>query len=104
MEHERTIHARNGRGESPERVEIEDTIIVERGGDSGLDEAEEEEYDVVGIVEDESSSVRYAVCYSESADEFIITDGTGALLRDHALAQEILEDFLEHTAADDGES
>lgn len=34
------------------------------------------------------------MCYSESADEFVVTDATGALLEDNELAQEILDDFF----------
>ena len=99
MEDERTHHAPNGRPASPERVEIADTIVVERrtrGLATGV--KDEQEYEVVGIVEDSGSSERYAVCYCESEDEFIITDDAGALLKNETLAQEILEDFLEQAA------
>jgi len=51
------------------------------------------EFEVVGLVEDEEQH-GYAVCYSETADEFVVTDGNGALLDDDALAQEILDDFF----------
>jgi hypothetical protein len=98
MEHEHAEHARNGRSASPERVEIADTIVFERGPVEDETDADEREFEVVGIVEDADSSVRYAVCYSESEDEFIVTDDVGALLPDEALAQEILEDFLEQAA------
>ena len=33
------------------------------------------------------------MCYSETADEFVVTDPVGNLLTDETLAQEILEDF-----------
>lgn len=96
MEDEHTHHAHNGRPASPERVEIADTIVVERRTTEMTSGAtDEQEYEVVGIVEDSDSSLRYAVCYCESEDEFIVTDDGGTLLRDDALAQEILEDFLE---------
>ena len=95
MEPEEMTHAPNGRSVSPGGVEIEDTIVVERAISDASGAGGEEEFEVVGIVEDSDSSVRYAVCYSESADEFIVTDQAGALLRDEALAQDILEDFLE---------
>ncbi len=99
MEHEHDERAHNGRSTSPERVEIADTIVFERSS-IGIEthDADEKEFEVVGIVEDADSSVRYAVCYSESEDEFIVTDDAGALLPDEALAQEILEDFLEQAA------
>jgi hypothetical protein len=34
------------------------------------------------------------VCYCQEADEFVVTDATGALLQDTGLAQEILDDFF----------
>ena len=51
------------------------------------------EFEVVGLVEDDEHH-EYAVCYSEGADEFVVTDGAGKLLSDDELAQEILEDFF----------
>lgn len=98
MEHETSGMRSNGHPSSADRVEIEDTIVVER---SAIDPAghDEQEYEVVGIVELADSAVRYAVCYSEAEDEFIVTDDEGALLRDERLAQDILEDFLEQSAS-----
>jgi hypothetical protein len=102
MQHEETDHAHNGRPLSPERVEIADTIVVERQMPDAT--TDEQEFEVVGIVEDSDSTIRYAVCYCESEDEFIVTDDVGVLLKDETLAQEILEDFLEQAAATDEES
>jgi hypothetical protein len=34
------------------------------------------------------------VCYSEKADEFVVTDDAGNLLSNDELAQEILDDFF----------
>jgi hypothetical protein len=51
------------------------------------------EFEVVGIVEDEEHNA-FAVCYSESADDFVVTDDAGKLLADEKLAQEILDDFF----------
>jgi hypothetical protein len=51
------------------------------------------EFEVVGLVEDDENNA-YAVCYSESADEFVVTDETGRLLDNDELAQEILDDFF----------
>ena len=48
---------------------------------------------MVGLVEDDEKNA-YAVCYSESADEFVVTDDAGTLLEDDDLAQEILDDFF----------
>jgi hypothetical protein len=96
MEHE--DRTPNGRLVGPERVEIADTIVVERAlSDAPTIITDEQEFEVVGIVEDSDSSIRYAVCYCESEDEFIVTDDAGTLLKDEVLAQEILEDFLEQT-------
>jgi hypothetical protein len=51
------------------------------------------EFEVVGLVEDDENNA-YAVCYSEGADEFVVTDNVGSLLDDDELAQEILDDFF----------
>jgi hypothetical protein len=51
------------------------------------------EFEVVGLVEDDEDNA-YAVCYSEAADEFVVTDAVGTLLDDDELAQEILDDFF----------
>ena len=48
---------------------------------------------VTGLVEDDEKNA-YAVCYSEKADEFVVTDDSGTLLDDDDLAQEILDDFF----------
>ncbi len=56
------------------------------------------EFEVVGIIEDSDSGTRYAICYCEPADEFIVTSKTGALVEDETLAQEILNDFLDQAA------
>ncbi len=99
MEHEHSQHERNGRQARPDRVELADTIVFERRAvEAAAETADEQEFEVVAIVEDPDSSLRYAVCYSESEDEFIVTDDVGSLLPDEALAQEILEDFLEQAA------
>ena len=89
------------------RIELQDRIIVEtrletRAADTP---AEQFEFEVVGIVEDAESSAQYAVCYSEGADEFIVTDESGELLDDDTLAQEILGDFLDQaTDTEDDET
>jgi ferredoxin len=99
MEDEHTNHAHNGRPASPDRVEIADTIVIEtRSPDISSGATDEQEFEVVAIVEDSDSSQRYAVCYCEAEDEFIVTDDGGALLKNETLAQEILEDFLEQAA------
>ncbi len=63
------------------------------------------EFEVVGLVEDDENNA-YAVCYSEGADEFVVTDAAGTLLDDDELAQEILDDFfvLAEESAPEGEA
>jgi hypothetical protein len=68
-------------------VDLRDVLIVETA------EGERIEFEVVGIVEDEEHNA-YAVCYSEKADDFVVTDDLGKLLEDKELAQEILDDFF----------
>jgi len=51
------------------------------------------EFEVVGLVEDDENNA-FAVCYSEKADEFVVTDVFGKLLDNDELAQEILDDFF----------
>ena len=84
----RVIESANGsggaNGEAP--LELEDAVVFE------TNEGESIEFKVVGLVEDDEHNA-YAVCYSESADEFVVTDAQGNLLSDEELAQEILEDF-----------
>jgi hypothetical protein len=99
MQHEHFHKVDNGRRAGPQRVAIEDTIVVERETSrTAIARSEEQEFEVVGIVEDSTSSTRYAVCYCEPSDEFIVTDDAGVLLTDETLAQEILDDFLEQAA------
>jgi hypothetical protein len=51
------------------------------------------DFEVVGLVEDDENN-GFAVAYSETADEFVVTDANGKLLEDDTLAQEILDDFF----------
>jgi hypothetical protein len=74
-------------------VDIDDVLVIE------TTEGEEYEFSVVGVVEDEEHH-RFAICYSEAVDDFVVTDSDGKLLEDDDLAQEILDEFLE--LADDG--
>lgn len=73
--------------EVPGGLELRDVLVVETTDGQKL------EFEVVGLVEDEEHA-GYAVCYCESADEFVVTDAAGKLLDDDALAQEILDDFF----------
>lgn len=87
------------------RVELQDKIVIEtRLQDKSPDSpVEQYEFEVVGIVEDAESDAQYAVCYSEGADEFIVTNETGELIDDDTLAQEILGDFLDQASDADEE-
>lgn len=66
---------------------MHDVLVIETNDGQRL------EFEVVGLVEDDEQH-GYAVCYSEKADEFVVTDAVGVLLEDDALAQEILDDFF----------
>jgi hypothetical protein len=69
------------------RLELRDVLVIETNDGQSL------EFEVVGLVEDDENNA-YAVCYSEKADEFVVTDDTGNLLSNDELAQEILDDFF----------
>jgi hypothetical protein len=68
-------------------LELRDILVIETSDGQSL------EFEVVGLVEDDEKNA-YAVCYSEKADEFVVTDDAGTLLDDDDLAQEILDDFF----------
>ena len=68
-------------------LELRDLLVIETTDGQQL------EFEVVGLVEDDESNA-FAVCYSEKADEFVVTDAKGTLLDDDELAQEILDDFF----------
>jgi hypothetical protein len=68
-------------------LELRDILVIETNDGQSL------EFEVVGLVEDDENNA-YAVCYSEKADEFVVTDATGNLLSNDELAQEILDDFF----------
>jgi hypothetical protein len=58
-----------------------------------MEDGSQHSFEVVGLVEDDENNA-YAVCYNETADEFVVTDQFGDLLEDDTLAQEILDDFF----------
>lgn len=100
MSDERFRTVGDHRPAGPARLTIEDTVIVTRyvedeaaTGSPGSER--EEEFDVVGIVEDAESGARYAICYCRRTDEFLVTDEEGALLEEEALAREVVESFLD---------
>lgn len=68
-------------------LELRDVLVIETTDGQQL------EFEVVGLVEDDENNA-FAVCYSEKADEFVVTDAKGTLLDDDELAQEILDDFF----------
>jgi len=85
----------NGAHHTAQHVELGDRIVVAATA-PGASAARELEFEVVGLVADEADAGRFAVCYCESADEFMVADAFGALLDDETLAQAILNDFLAH--------
>lgn len=88
---------RNGSQHTATRVELGDTIVVAaRLGEQSDAKTRELEFDVVALIGEDESEAQYAVCYCESADEFMVIDMHGRLLADEALAQEVLNGFLEH--------
>ena len=101
----RSLNVENGHEKRATKIELQDRIVVETrletspAGSTG----EQFEFEVVGIVEDAESSTQYAVCYSEGADEFIVTNAVGELIDDDTLAQEILGDFLDQAAESEEE-
>lgn len=89
-EGETIIEGSNGNGEGGGDggpLELRDILVIETSDGQSL------EFEVVGLVEDDEKNA-YAVCYSEKADEFVVTDEGGTLLDDDDLAQEILDDFF----------
>ncbi len=86
-----TIEPPNGRPEPDAGedglLELRDVLVIETTDGKQL------EFEVVGLVEDDENNA-FAVCYSEAADEFVVTDAVGTLLDDNELAQEILDDFF----------
>jgi hypothetical protein len=84
--------AGHGNGDTPDPegatpLELRDVLVIETNDGQSL------EFEVVGLVEDDENNA-YAVCYSEKADEFVVTDNAGNLLANDELAQEILDDFF----------
>lgn len=89
----------NGESEPPRKpLELSETLSIETGDGGSLP------FEVVGILEDPEAGLSYAVLHRDAGgdeDEFIVTDETGNLLEDDALAQEILDDFLAYADEDD---
>ncbi|HKW45341.1 MAG TPA: hypothetical protein VJN22_06740 [Candidatus Eremiobacteraceae bacterium] len=82
-----------------EELELQDRIVVSGPANGNPETAPvDREFEVVGIIEDSDSGAHFAVCYSEAADEFIVTDKTGGLIESDSLAQNILNDFLEQAS------
>jgi hypothetical protein len=87
-------------GQALRNLELKDVLVIKTTG-----EDKELEFEVVGLVEDEEHH-SFAVLYCEPQDEFVVTDAQGDLLKDEALAQEILDDFFvlaEESGAPGGE-
>jgi len=89
----------NGESERPRGpLELSETLTIETNEGTML------AFEVIGILQDAEEGASYAVLHheEEGEDEFIVTDLDGNLLKDDALAQEILDDFLAFTDEDDG--
>jgi len=86
----------NGVHHTALRVELGDRIVLASPLGGG-GRSRELDFEVVGIVADETDAGEFAVCYCASTDEFMVSDAFGALLDDERLAQEILNDFLAHS-------
>ncbi len=80
-------HSHDDAGDGDGLLELRDVLVIETTDGKQL------EFEVVGLVEDDENNA-FAVCYSEKADEFVVTDAVGTLLDDDELAQEILDDFF----------
>jgi hypothetical protein len=85
----------NGEGAMPHTpLELQEVLNIETHEGATLP------FEVVGILEDPQESVSYAVLLHEpendGEEQFIVTDLAGNLLDNDALAQEILDDFLEY--------
>ncbi|GAC1465913.1 MAG: hypothetical protein NVS2B8_19040 [Vulcanimicrobiaceae bacterium] len=77
---------------------MQDVLVIE------TTDGKKYEFEIVGIVQDDEGNA-YAVAYSETADEFVVTDKKGTLLDNDELAQEILDDFFvlaEESATEEG--
>ena len=101
------MNAHDGHEKRAGKIELQDRIVVETRLErvGAATPTEQYEFEVVGIVEDAESAAQYAVCYSEGADEFIVTNEMGELIDDDTLAQEILGDFLDQaTDTEDDET
>ncbi len=73
--------------EKPQTLELRDVLVIQTNDNKQI------EFEVVGLVEDDENHT-FAVLYSETEDEFVVTDAQGNLLEDDDLAQEILDDFF----------
>lgn len=88
----------NGIHHTAQRVELGDTIVVATSPEHGEPDARARELDfeVVALVGESDDDAQYAICYCQAADEFMVADAFGRVLTDEALAQDVLNDFLEH--------
>jgi hypothetical protein len=88
----------NGESDKPRGpLELSDTLTIETNEGTVLP------FEVVGILADSEGGVSYAVLHhhEEEEDEFIVTDLDGNLVEDEALAQQILDDFLDFADGDE---
>lgn len=84
----------HGDGDEPRApLELSEVLHIQTSDGESL------QFEVVGILEDSEGGASYAVLLHEPADQgeaqFIVTDLQGNLLENEALAQDVLDDFLE---------
>lgn len=100
-EDSKIVAVQDGQSKRAERVELGDRIVVAIKSDNDNGPAPlERDYEIVGIVADAESPEQFAVGYNEASDEFIVTDAGGHLISDDALAQDILNEYLEQSNED----
>jgi hypothetical protein len=78
--------------EAGKRLDVNDTLFVKTPS------GEELPFVVMALLEDEEEGSGYAVLLYEPEDgeeSFIVTDPYGKLLEDDALAQDVLDDYLD---------
>lgn len=96
------VAVQDGQSKRAERVDLGDRIVLALKSDNDNGPAPvERDYEIVGIVADAESPEEFAIGYNEASDEFIVTDAGGQLISDDALAQDILNEYLEQS--DEGE-
>ncbi|HUY41871.1 MAG TPA: hypothetical protein VMV82_09925 [Candidatus Dormibacteraeota bacterium] len=89
-------------GAGDKRLDVNDTLVVKTPSGGELP------FVVMALLEDEEEGSGYAVLLHEPEDgeeSFIVTDPYGKLLEDDALAQDVLDDYLDFAGeSEDGDA